>query len=618
MLQAMRTGAKSVVIKTFLFGLLILATIGLALVGGQGASTAATSKNYVAKIGRDKISTMQFDNAVQNALRENNVPRAEALGAGIPQMVLQQEINARLFSRATHDLGLIVDDATAARQIKSLIAPLIAKGTSQKDALQQFLRAYGLSEAQLVGSIKAQTANDLLVRVVSEGVLPPKQMVGDALQYKYETRQGEYFFLTEADAGKIGTPTDADLEKTYAEMKNAFMQPESRSFAVLVADRKALGVSEAAPATEADAKAYYESHIKEFTSGETRTIRQSVVKDEEMAKRLATEGLKTAGTAKILTGTYKENDLPEELSKPIFAAEAGAQLQPVKSPLGWHVISVDKINPATVKSFDSIKADLLKKVHQNKAAEALYARADEIDNDIADGKSLADIAQQLGVKETVYSKITADKKDSVKGPMADKVFANAFALSKGEVSQLIEAPNGEFVLVEVREINAAAPKPLSEVRDEVATAWRNQQIAIALNAKAGDLMARLKGGESLEKIAAAAGKKLTATGMIQRADKTALPARAQASLFAMENNGEAVTVPAEGKLYVLRMTGRKLDAPETPKKEDLDMINGVLKQSLQRDVAAQYRLALMKKYKVEVYDDVLTQLYSKKSEENQP
>lgn len=618
MLQQLRTGAKSVVIKTFLFGLLVLATLGLALFTGHDFSTSAAHKSYVAKIDGSKLSTMQFDRMVQEAAAQQNISRKDAARMGLPQMVLLQEVNTRLFTSEARDAGLLIDDATAARHIKTLISPLTGKGMSEKDALKQFLRAYGMTEGQLVSSVKAQLANDMLLRVISEGVTPAQQMLDDAMKYRYEARSGAYFTLTEADAGKIAEPTDEEIEQTYNASKSIFMQPEYRSFSAIVLTPKALGVE--AKVTEEDMREYYKYHPDEFGGSETRAIRQVIVKDEDTAKKLAEGGLKGAKDVKVSSGTYAEGDLPAELAAPVFKAEkAGDKIAPVKSAFGWHVIELDKINKSAGKTFENAKAEIQKKLQQSKTAEAVYAKADDIDGKLAGGKPLSEVADELGLKTQHFDKVAADQKDSVKLPLAGKVLTNVFALSKGEATQLIETPEGEFIIAEVNDILPAAPKPLEAVRADVVRIWRQQKVAEALSAKAAELLQTIKGGETFEKVAANHGKKVTSTSMIKRGDKIdSLSAPMQKSLFAITAPGDVVTVPGENSLSLLRLADRRVDMPQEVKKEDLQGMRQILKQSLQRDIVSQYRQALMKKYDTVINEDVVSSLYDPKNEENQP
>src|SRR5260370_1148833 len=122
---------------------------------------------------------------VDGQLRQNNIPQAEALRSGVPQKVLSQTINDRIFAKAAHEMGLQVDDATVAKRVRDMLKVLTDKGVSEKDALQQALRTFNISEGQLVSTIKTQMATETLLHAVSAGATASQAMVDNALRYRY-------------------------------------------------------------------------------------------------------------------------------------------------------------------------------------------------------------------------------------------------------------------------------------------------------------------------------------------------------------------------------------------------------------------------------------------------
>ncbi len=620
MLQKMRHGVKSKIVTAVGFGLMVLATAGIALMDVTGSFRGGVSQTHVAKVDGKKISNAEFSRLVQTYLQREKIPPAEAARAGIPMQILQQEINGRLFARAAYDLGIIPDDATAARQIKQLIAPLTQKGASQKDALTQFLRAYGMSEKQLVATIKSDVATEFLASLLSSGVSVPKQLLDDALQYRHEWRRGEYFTLSAADVEKVGEPSEEDLKKAYQSMSAKFMLPETRTIGVLTLNKKSLGVSDA-KISDADVRAYYDKKQSEFGTPEKRVISQTVVKDEEAAKKIAAAGInKAAKDYKVNAGTYTAADLPAELSAAVFKGKAGETLAPLKSAFGWHVIQINKIQPANVAKYESVATDIRKKLELSASAEGLYEKANALDDMLAGGKKLDDVAQEYGAKTVTFEKITATEKLEGKVGAPEKVLSNAFALSKGETSQMIETQQGDFVIVEVRDITPAAPQPFDKVRTEVATAWKENQLADLLDKKASAIMERLNMGEGFDKVAASLGKPVVKTDMLQRgsaaAEKNLKPGLLPA-LFAIERKGQAITVAGKESLTILRLAESKTEVPTTPKKEDSEALENVLSRSMQNDLMEQYRQFLMEKYNVTINEETVTQMFSPKDEQNQ-
>lgn len=628
MLQTMRAGKGSIVLKLLFFGLLVMAMLGLAVMDVQGMFRSGVKQDYIAKIDGAKFTTLEFDRIVQTELQKRNIRSEEAYRMGLPQQILMREINSRLLARAARDLGLLIDDATVAVEVKRILKPLTDSGTSEQAALAHVLRIHGLSEGQLVSAIKAEIASNALIQTVIAGSdRPPEQMVKDALKYRHESRRGEYFVLTAADAGKIAEPTAENLQETYQAMTASFMQPETRSFATLVISPKALGAEANVPDT--DIRAYYDAHPAEFGTTEKRTIAQVVLKTKEEADKLqaaaggTVAGLKKAAekeSYKVATATYARDELPGEMVEVVFNGRQGTVLALTESSFGWHVIAIEKIHPGNLKSFDAVKSEIRTRLEHQESAEAVYTKANEIDDMIASGTPLSTIAQEYGLKETVFNDVSADKKTDAAIPVFDKVMKNAFGLGKGEVSQLIETPEGEFVVVETREITPAAPLPFDAVKEDVTKAWKANQRANALDAKAAALTERLRLGDNFAEIAKSMGKKVQRTEMMRRDSKpvlASLPRGFVRALFSVDKEGQTITVPGEDSLFILRLAERRIEMPKGAEKEDTEALRNLLGHSLQNDVLEQYRQSLMAKYDVKINDALLNVLYAPKEEENQ-
>ena len=166
MLKQMREGAKSTVVKFVLFGLLLLAMVGLALIGGQGTFRDSFKDDTIVSFGRDKLSYPAFDRIVQGALREQHMKQSDAYRSGLPHQVLKQEIDTHVFALAADDAGIRVDDTLAAKQVQDILAPLVEKGSmSKKEALARAEQAYGTDENGFVAMVKSQTATEQLLKV---------------------------------------------------------------------------------------------------------------------------------------------------------------------------------------------------------------------------------------------------------------------------------------------------------------------------------------------------------------------------------------------------------------------------------------------------------------------
>lgn len=632
MLKQMRTGAQSAVIKFVLFGILMLATFGLVLMDYQGMFRGGYKASTVASVDGDKISAVEFETMLQGALRRQQMSREDAWRTGYPAQYLQNEINQRILVAAVNDLGLVVSDQAAAKQIKEALAPIVKMGVSEQQALQNVLMSYGINERTFVQTQKADIGLNLLMRALTAGIEAPAQMAEDALKFHGESRRGEYFAIAAADAGKVAKPSEDDLKKHYGEIARRYMLPEYRKLAVVALDAKAL-LGATGEITEEQMKAWYEENKDSLAVPETRSVSQLVAQDEAAANTLFAEAVKSKDLKAVAEGpgkgkaafvpaaSFTESDVPVDIAD-AFKADEGAVMAPVQTPLGWIVAKVEKVSPAGFRSYEDSKEDIRAAIAaeaDNNAAEALYKRQNEIEDMIAGGKTLAEVAQAFGASETVIEKIDATgaqpggkKFDAAGIPAFDKVLEAAFALKPNTPSQVIEAPTGEFVLAEAREIYPAEEQAFGTVRADVEKSWRAAQEGKLLDRKAAEILDKLKLGEDFEKTAAGLGKKITRTEMIRRSDhkkaaemeKGMFPA-----LFSLDKTGQVTAVSGEDKTYILRLAGRETGKAAAPDKEEIEALRNQLDHSVQKDILEQFRMSLMDKYNVKIYDEVLKEIY---------
>ena len=637
MLRLMRTGAQSWIIKFFLFGLLLLATVGLAAMDYRGMFSNGFKPTTVAEVGGEKITSTEFDQLLQGAMRRQRMKPVDAYRSGYPAVYLQNEINSRLLRNAVRDFGIVVSEEQAAKQVRDILRTFPQEGVTENEALQNLLYKLGVSERQLLENQKIDIALNLLMHALSVGITAPEQMATDALKYQAESRRGEYFTLTAADAAKSEKPSDDELKDYYKKISSRYMLPEYRSFAVLVIDPKTL-VAIKDP-TEADLLAHYEAHKDMFNLPETRSVSRLVVADAADAKAFYEEA-KTAGDLKKIADAHKdkatfvkassfgEADAPVEMTA-AFKAEEGAVLEPAETALGWVISRVEKIVPPHAREFAEVKSEVAREIESertNDNAEALYKRANEIDDMAAGGKNLADIAASLSLKETVIGKTTADgtgadgkKTDPGKLPVFDKILAAAFHQEQGVVGGRLEGHAGEMIMVEVSSIDLAQEQPFEKVQVDVLKAWQLEKNSAALDQLSAKILDRLKLGEDFDGVAKSLGKKAARTDMILRSDHAAAAKMANGmfpALFALEKAGQVTVVGGGESATILRLADRTIDEKRVPKPEDVKSIRTMLDNAVQKDLLEEFRLSLVAKYDVKIHEDVLKDMYKDKAEDD--
>src|SRR6202030_2550526 len=124
------------------------------------------------------------------------------------------------------------------------------------------------------------------------------------------------------------------------------------------------------------------------------------------------------------------------------------------------------------------------------------------------GSSVMDAARKAGVTPITVGPVTANGLDVDAKPntLLDKtVLKSAFAHAAGEDTDLQDAGPGEYFALHVDRVIPPALPPLAEKRSELAKAYIQLGYQQALKARADALMAQMRGGATIDQVAAQAG-----------------------------------------------------------------------------------------------------------------
>jgi len=183
-------------------------------------------------------------------------------------------------------------------------------------------------------------------------------------------------------------PSDADLQEqlrhegmTLADLRRNIERQVLRR---QVLQRELEG---RASVTEADARAEYQKNHADYEQPATVTLREIVVngegaavkaKADELVRR-ARAGEDFAALAKAGSGAasaanggelgqLRRNDLSAELGRIVFALPKGGITDPVPVEKGWRILLVEDRTEGGQVPFEQVKADITKKLVQDKAA----------------------------------------------------------------------------------------------------------------------------------------------------------------------------------------------------------------------------------------------------------
>jgi peptidyl-prolyl cis-trans isomerase D len=150
-----------------------------------------------------------------------------------------------------------------------------------------------------------------------------------------------------------------------------------------------------------------------------------------------------------------------------FALALGGVSAPVESPFGWHVLRVTSIEAGVTRPIDAVREELRLEIAAEKAADTAFERSAAIQDALASGASLAEIAERQGMTFLTI-RIDARGRDTdgreVALPIAvaarPALLQEIFQTNQGAAPRLTEGEFG-FAAVELRGVTPAALRPPS-------------------------------------------------------------------------------------------------------------------------------------------------------------
>ena len=182
-----------------------------------------------------------------------------------------------------------------------------------------------------------------------------------------ERRIGTVGAIRSTDMGAGATPTDAEVSGFYQRNLARYRVPERRIMRFAVINPAA--VQALATPTPAEIAAAYQARHAEFAGAEKRTIVQIVVADRNAANQVAARvragtPLEAAGRAlglepATLTAQSKADYVgvtSQAVADQVFAAQRGAVVGPIQTPLGWVLARIDAIQQVAGKTLEQATA----------------------------------------------------------------------------------------------------------------------------------------------------------------------------------------------------------------------------------------------------------------------
>jgi peptidyl-prolyl cis-trans isomerase D len=566
--------------------------------------------NSVAKIGGTEISIEQFRSYYTEKLQQlgqrmrRPISNDQARALGLDRQLLGQLVAETTLDEQARQLRLGLADKDIADRITSDAAFRGANGQFDRARFEAVIRNAGFSEARFVAEQRNVMLRRQIAQTVSGDLKVPDTTLKSILQYQGEKRAIQYVALAAAQAGDVAAPSADELAKYFETRKVLFRAPEYRKVTVLSLSPAELAKPQ--DVSDADAKAAYETRKDSFGTPEKRELRQMVFakpEDATAAYERVTKGLSFADLAKergikdtdLDVGTVAKADIIDPaVADAAFALKSGDVSAPIKGAFGSVLLQVGKIEPGTQKTYADVAADLKRELAEARAKSEISNQRDKIEDDRAGGATLAETAKKLNLKVISIDAVdragrAPDGQPIAALPKQPDVVAAAFATDVGVDNDALQLPSNGYLYYDVTGITPSRERTLDEVKDQVAARWRDDEIAKRLQAKADDMLVKLKAGTPLAQVASESGLKVdTAADMVRGKPAGFLPVKVTEAAFKIPK-GSPASVEGDNAstryvFVVTEVTDPAFDA-NTPEAKQL---SASLQNSFADDIVGQY------------------------------
>ena len=606
-------------IGRILMGIVLLFISGSFVIWGVGDIFTRVGTQKVAEVGSTYIATERFRNQYQTQLlqlqRESRraITNDQARALGLDRQVLNNMIGQSLLDEVAGGLKLALSEQDVARAV--MTDPNFAGPNGRFDPLrfQDILRDNGFTEASFAREQRKGYIRQTLVEVVSGKPPMPMATLDAVHRYRSETREVEYFEIPASMAGDVGTPDDKALNEVFEARRASFRAPEYRKFTYLALSPAS--VADPSKVSDADLQTLYD-RVKgqRYGTPERRRVEQISLSDEKLASDALARiraGEKFEDVAKAIganivdLGMVTRGELIDQtLANAAFSLAQGAVSDPVKTQFGTMLVAVPTIEPEKVKPLADVAADLRREIAVERARTTVRNLRDKVEDERSSGKALADAAKVADASPlTVEVDATgADAQGkSVDLPEREALLRAVFGSDVGVDNDHLSTRDGSFIWFEVLNVEQSRERRLDEVREQVVASWKEEEINKRMAAKVTEIVAAIRGGQSMADAAKANKAELKREAAVSRLEPSKLPESAVARVFG-QPVGEvgSATTPDLGRV-IFKSLSNNIPAMDA-QSDVMKQITEQLRAAMSEDLMTQYLTALRAQLGVTIYE----------------
>jgi peptidyl-prolyl cis-trans isomerase D len=578
--------------NSWFVSLIIGAIVLVFVLWGIGTFRSAQFQK-VAVVDGTKIYLPEYLRAYQNLVRsyqdrfgsEFNEDVAKAMN--LKAQTLSQLIDEILIRHAAKRLGLVVTDAELRHYIEKIPAFCDERGFNEKryEALlaRQRIPASDFEDQERQRLIFQKVVNFItsFAKVSDADLQETYRLEHEAVRVNYLT-VGPAAFLKEQQV------SPAEAEAFYEKRKDLFREPEK--YQIRYTFLKYRDFEAKVKPDPKKIEDFYYDHLDEFSEPQSIRVHEIVLAipptataaDRQRLQELAGNILKNAQAGVPFEqlvkkysqipgvqlkveelGVVKRGQKSPDWESAAFKLKKG-QSTLATAPNAFHLLQVQDILENKAPTFASVQPRVEKVWREAEARQMARRQAAEL-GDEAMKASFPDVVKQHQLPMQETSLLTAKEPIPGLGPQP-AISQAALSLKPQEMSKPIALPEG-FVLLQVVNRQPSVLPALAQIKDRVAEAARLEKARETAVQEAKKMLAALRQGEPLAKVAALKGLKVQDSGFFTRPQGFPGHPEAKSLTSAAFSLTDASPYPADpinlgGENFILALKERRQPSPE--------------------------------------------------------
>jgi peptidyl-prolyl cis-trans isomerase D len=542
MLQTIRDKISGWVATSF------LAAIAIVFIFWGMGSRQTSASSSAAKVNGETIPM----ETVRKAWQERQSRLQQMMRAELPpefvksqqQALLDEMIRTRLLTKRAEDLGYRVSDQMVADTIINA-EELQVDGKFSRDRYAALLRQQGRTEAQFERELRSNLAVSQLQGGILESSFITSAELTRVMNLQGEEREIDYALISAKALEPTLEVTGPQIQAHYEANKKEYMAPESVDLEYL--ELSLADIAKEVDVTDSALQSWYEQNKERYESPERRHAQHILIAvgdgvDDAAARKTADEvfaqlkapgstpgsgqdaAQKFAGLAakysKDPGSAQKGGDLGwagrgmfvGPFEEALFSMSKGETRGPVKTQFGYHIIRLEDVEPAHVKTLAEVRGEVEDEYRRDRAQALFYDRSQKLaDQSFASLTELQSVAKSLGlplheIKGQVRQQQDKKAQDESGGKSSEQSLQTnpqfieaAFSeevLDKRQNSPLVAIGEDRAVVLRVTDHKLAEQMPLPAVREQIVSQLRTQAAREAASRQGAAALAGLRGGAS--------------------------------------------------------------------------------------------------------------------------